>query len=135
MESTTYIKYLKTSPKKLRFIAAGLRKMSPKIALSHLSYAPQQNSQFLYKSIQSAIASAKTKLNVDDAALKFKTLAIEQGPSLKRFRPGARGMARSFVRRASHIKIVLVADSASESTVKTKEKAVKKTAKKNGTKS
>ena len=79
MEATTYIKKLRVSPKKLRFIAAGLKGINPDLALSYLKYAPQQNRLFLYKAIKAAISSSTQKLDVDESALRFKSISIESG--------------------------------------------------------
>ena len=63
----------------------------------------------LRKAIQSAITNAKTVLKVDESALSFKTLTVEQGNKMKRYKAGGRGTAKPFVRQFAHIKVVLVA--------------------------
>ena len=106
MESKSYIKNVKVTAKKLRFLLDDVRKMDPYKALEHLYYTPKKSAKILYQAIKSAIDSAKTKLN-ESPKLKFKTLLAEEGRKLKRFRAGGRGAAKQILRRYSHIKVVL----------------------------
>ena len=110
MESTTYLKDIKIPPKKLRFFLPEIKKHKPAEALTYLLYAPNRSSRILYQAIHSAINNARNTLKVEDGLLKFKTLTVEEGHKIKRYRPGGRGTAKTFVKRFSHIKIVLVED-------------------------
>lgn len=110
MQVITYIKDLKVSPKKLRFLLAGIKKMKPQQALSVLSYTPKKGAKIYFKAISSAIASAKSILKINENLLKFKLLTIEEGMRQKRWRPGGRGTAKMFKRRSAHIKIILEAE-------------------------
>lgn len=123
MESITYFKNLKISPKKVRFLLPAVKKLKPTMAMEHLFYTPKKPAKILYQAIKSAINNAKVSLKVADDLLKFKSLAIDEGFKLKRYNPGARGNAKPYKRRYSHIKIVLVAEE------------VKSKGKKHGTKS
>lgn len=107
MESTTYIKYLKISPKKLRFLLGQIKKHTPHEALSYLIYTRKRAAHFWHQAIRSALANAQHTLKQDAPVLQFKTLTVEEGPRLKRWNPGARGRAKPYRRRMSHIKIVL----------------------------
>lgn len=107
MESQTYIKNVKISPKKLRFILPAIKKHSPLNSLDYLLYTPRKSSRILYKAIHSAISNARTTLKVRDDVLKFKLLTVEEGVKIKRQRAGSRGMVKPIIRRLSHIKIVL----------------------------
>ncbi len=118
MESTTYLKNVRIAPKKLRFFTEYIKGMSPSEAVKVLYYSPEKPSQVFYKSIRSAIANAKQALKVGDDLLQFKTLIVEEGQKMKRYRPGGRGTARMIRKRSSHIKIVL--------TVKEEKKTEKK---------
>lgn len=108
MESLTYIKYNRISPKKLRFILDDVKKFTPEQAIVRLEYSPLRTSKLLAKALASALSNASAALKIDKNLLQFKTLLVEEGPQLKRMRPGSRGMGRMFKRRSSHIKIVLV---------------------------
>ncbi len=114
MESITYIKYNRISPKKMRFILDDVKKFSPAQAVVRLEYSPLRTSKLLAKAINSSLANASAALKTDKNLLQFKTLLVEEGPRLKRMRPGSRGMGRLFKRRSSHIKIVLVAKEGAE---------------------
>lgn len=107
MESTTYIKNLRISPKKLRFLLPEIKKRKPFQILPVLQYTPNKGARVFYKAIKSAVTNAKTALNVSDNLLKFKVLTVEEGLKQKRWRPGGRGTAAPYRRRFAHIKIVL----------------------------
>lgn len=106
MESRSYIKNVKTTAKKLRFYIDAIKKMKPEEAIKHLYYTPKKSARILYKAIKSAVDNAKNlSKEIDD--LKFKTLLIEEGRKLKRFKAGGRGTAKQIIRRYSHIKVIL----------------------------
>ncbi|PIP15198.1 50S ribosomal protein L22 [Candidatus Roizmanbacteria bacterium CG22_combo_CG10-13_8_21_14_all_35_9] len=109
MESKTYLKNLKISPKKLRFLLPAVKKMKPAKSLDYLFYTNNKPAKVLYQVIKSAISNAKTLLKVSDDMLNFKLLTVEEGQKLKRSRPGGRGTAKPIIKRMSHIKIVLEA--------------------------
>lgn len=108
MEIKTYIKNIRISPKKLRFIVEEVKKMKPVEAIEALSYSPKRGAKILLKAIQSAINNAKNNFKISEDLLKFRLLTIEEGSRLKRFRPGGRGTIKPYQRRSSHIKIILV---------------------------
>lgn len=110
MESITYLKNIKISPKKMRFLLPAIKKLSPVDALDYLLYSPNKTGKIYFKAINSAISNAKNALKVQGDVLKFKLLTIEEGQKLRRFRPNARGTVRPIDKRFSHIKIILVAD-------------------------
>jgi large subunit ribosomal protein L22 len=110
MESLTYLKNVRISPKKLRFMVAPVKKMKPAAALDYLMYMPQKTANICYKAIHSAIANAKNTLKVNDDMLQFKLFTIEEGPKLRRYRPGSRGTPNPINKGFSHIKIILVAE-------------------------
>lgn len=114
MESTTYLKNLRVSPKKLRFFLTALKKRKPVVALEYLYYAPEKAGKVLYQALKSALANAKNTLKVDESLLEWKLLTIEEGQKLKRYKPGGRGTAKPFKIRFSHIKVVLKAKSSDQ---------------------
>jgi large subunit ribosomal protein L22 len=107
MEASAYIKNVAISPKKVLFLLKDLKRMAPAQALHHLRYTNKAPAQFLYKAIQSALANAKNTLNASEDLLQFRVLTVEEGRKLKRFRPGGRGMAKPYVHKFSHIKVVI----------------------------
>lgn len=111
MESKTYLKNLRESPKKLRFFLPEIKKRKPAMALDFLYYAPQKAAKVMYKALKSALSNAKNTLKVDENLLEWKLLTVEEGYKLKRYRPGGRGTPKPFKIRFAHIKIILGAKS------------------------
>lgn len=107
MEATAYIKNVAISPKKIRFLLKDVKKMGPQQALHHLRYTNKSAARFLYKAVHSALTNAKNTLNTSEDLLQFKALSVEEGRKLKRFRPGGRGMAKPYLHKFSHIKVVI----------------------------
>jgi len=107
MEIKAYIKNVKVTPKKLRFLIDGIKKMKPEDALNFLYYTNKKTARIFYKALKSALANTKTIPNIDNDSIKFKLIAIEEGQKLKRYMSGGRGGVKSYFKRFSHIKIVL----------------------------
>jgi len=114
MEKKFVFKNLPISPKKLRFLLPPLRKISPVGALDYLFYMPKKGAKILRKAIKSAIDAVKSSLKIEENKLKFKTLAVDEGRKLKRFRPGGRGTVKPIVRRFSHLTIILTDEEKNE---------------------
>ena len=109
-EVTTIIRGVKTSPRKLRVLLPSVRKVRPVLACDMLLYTTKRSAQILRKAILSAIVNSEQTMKVKRDLLEWKTLAVDMGYSIKRFRAGGRGTAKPFKRRQSHIKIVLSAE-------------------------
>lgn len=101
-------KYLLMSPRKIRLVAALVRKMKPGEAVEKLPFVQKKSAADLAKVIKSAIASAKAQ-GVSETDLIFKEIQIGEGPRLKRGRAASRGRWHPFKRRMSHIRVVLTA--------------------------
>jgi len=80
-----------------------------------LGYADKRAAEPLRKVIGSAIGNA-INLKLDPENLIFKEIQINEGPRLKRWRAGARGRAKPFKRRMSHIRVVLMTKPEAQST-------------------
>lgn len=106
-------KNISHTPRKLRLLADALRAMKPEQALDWLEFSPRGASSDLSKAIKSALANAGKE------GLEFKRLEINEGMSLKRFRPGTagKGRGRPYKKRLSHIRIILT-DEVSEPILK-----------------
>ncbi len=107
MEVRAHIKYVRISPIKLRMLLDSIKELSPKVALDHLGLSQQRTAKMLYKAINSAVSNGKSQPGFDPEKAKFKVLSVDEGPVLKRFRAGPRGIARPYVRKSSHITVVL----------------------------
>ncbi len=66
-----------------------------------------RTAKVLYKAIKSAISNGLAQPGFDPRKAQFKVLSVDEGPVLKRFRAGSRGMARPYVRKSSHIMVIL----------------------------
>lgn len=106
MEIITIQKNIHTSPRKLRLVADMVRKMGPRQALNSLRFTKKSAASPLSKAILTALANARQQ-KADEEVLVFKSMEINEGPRMRRFRAQARGRANPFKRRMSHIKIVL----------------------------
>jgi large subunit ribosomal protein L22 len=122
MESQAYIRNVPMSPKKLRFLAVGIRGMKPVDAVRVLRYTNKKGAVILKDAILSAMANAKHTLRTTDDLLQCKALIIEEGIKMKRFRAGSKGMAKPYVRAFSHIRVVLTAKGSVKSSTKKEQK-------------
>lgn len=106
MEVISTQRFIRMSPKKLRVVADVARRLTPNQALEVLPFTGKRAAEPLIKVIKSALANAKQK-NIPEEETVFKEIQINEGPRLKRWRAGARGMAKPRVRQMSHIRVVL----------------------------
>lgn len=106
MEIKVVQKYIRMSPRKLRLVASMVKGLKPAEAVETLPHSGKRAAEPLVKAIKSAMANAREK-GVNDQDLEFKEIQIGEGPVLKRGRPVARGRWHPYIRRMSHIRIVL----------------------------
>ena len=108
MEAKATAKYLLISPRKARLVANEIRGYIYPEAMDTLKFIPRKASELLSNVLKSARANAMGKDgNLKDEKLFVKKIYIDEGPTLKRFRPRARGRAMRRLKRTSHITIVL----------------------------
>ena len=108
MESKAIARYIRRSPKKIRFIANEVRSMIVSDAVAYLEHLPNMGAGNLRRVILSASANASVKnpdVSTDD--LFIKEVFVDPGPVLKRVRPRVRGRADRVLERTSHITVVL----------------------------
>ena len=101
------LKYLRVSPRKVRLVADLMRGKSATEAETVLRFLKKRASPHLHKLLKSAIANAKHNFNVEKENLTIKSIRVDQGPTLKRFMPRARGIAAGIKKRSSHISLIL----------------------------
>ena len=99
-------KFIGATPRKLRLVADMVRKMSPQKALLTLDFTSRYAASDLSKAIKVALANARQQ-GLDQEKLTFKKIEINEGPKMKRYRAGTRGRAKPYVKKMSHIKIIL----------------------------
>jgi large subunit ribosomal protein L22 len=106
MEYQATTKYVKVSTRKVRLVADSVRRLTPVAAIAALSQMTKSACIPLSKTIASAVANAKLKGAVEDT-LRFKTIEIMGGPSMKRWQAVSRGQAHAFKKRMTHIRIIV----------------------------
>ncbi len=104
-------KYLRISPQKVRRLIHCVKGKPVEEGLDRLKFMPQKAAGLVEKTVRSAVASAEEK-QMDVDALIIANICVDQGPSLKRFRPRARGRASRILKRTSHITVILAEESA-----------------------
>ena len=107
MTTSATLKYARTSPQKVRLVADQIRGLPVDQALNFLTYSNKKAAAIVKKILESAIASAEHNDNLDIDELKVSTVYVNQGPTLKRLRPRARGRADRIIKRMSHITVTV----------------------------
>jgi large subunit ribosomal protein L22 len=107
MEVRAVGKYLRVSSQKARLVADMVRGKKVDDALILLRFTPKKSGRLITKVLRSAMANAENNNAGDLEKLYVKTIKVDQGPRLKRFRPRAMGRATSIVKPSSHITVVL----------------------------
>ena len=97
--------YVRVSPMKARRVIDLIRAMPAQEALSVLKFAPQAASEPIAKVLASAIANAEHNFSLDPESLIISRAYVDEGPTMKRFRPRAQGRAYRIRKRTSHITI------------------------------
>ena len=107
MEARAIAKYLRVSPRKVRLNADLIRGKRVEEAINLLSHTPKAGAQLVSKVVQSALANARQDKSIDVDTLFVKTIYVNQGPTLKRFRPKPMGRAGKIRKRTCHVTVVL----------------------------
>ena len=102
-------RHVRISPNKARRVVNLVRGLPAKEALTVLQFAPQAASEQVYKVLASAIANAENNERLDPDALLVSEAFVDEGPTLKRFRPRAQGRAYRIRKRTCHITVAVEA--------------------------
>ncbi len=113
MEVAAKLKGARISAQKARLIADQVRGMPVEEALSLLEFSPKKAAHIIKKVLDSAIANAENNEGADVDELKVSSIYVDEGMTLKRLRPRAKGRADRILKRSCHITIK-VADSDDE---------------------
>jgi large subunit ribosomal protein L22 len=98
-------RYVRVTPMKARRVIDLIRGRSAREALAVLEFAPQTASAPVSKVLASAMANAENNLGLDPDSLIVSGAFVDEGPTLKRFRPRAQGRAYRIRKRTSHITV------------------------------
>jgi len=100
-------RYVRISPMKARRVVDMVRGLPANDALTLLEFAPQAASETVYKVLASAVANAETGEGLDRGSLVITKALVDEGPTMKRWRPRAQGRATRINKRTSHITLVV----------------------------
>ncbi len=107
MEVRAVARYIGLSPRKVRLVVDTVRGKPVGEALAVLRYLPNAAAREVAKVVKSAVANAEQNNHLSAEDLYIASISADEGPSLKRWRPGARGRANPIRKRSSHITVVV----------------------------
>ena len=100
-------KYVRQSPYKVRLVLNLIRGLEVNEALNILSFTKRKAAEEIKQVLESAIANAETNLGLNSSNLFISKAIADEGPTLKRFRPRAKGRASAIKKPYSRVTIVL----------------------------
>lgn len=107
MEARATAKYVRVSPRKARIVIDQIRGKDVIAAQEILRFNERAVSEVVEKVLNSAAANAQDKYGLRPESLVVKAAFADEGPTLKRFRPRAKGSASRINKRTSHITIIV----------------------------
>ncbi len=100
-------RFVRITPMKARRVVDMVRGMPVDDALDLLQFAPQSAAETVHKVLESAIANAETTEGLDRGDLVVTVAQVDEGPTMKRWRPRAQGRATRILKRTSHITVAV----------------------------
>ncbi len=110
MEVIAKLRGVRLSAQKARLVADQIRGKAVEEALLVLSFSPRKGAAIIKKVLNSAIANAEHNEGADVDELRVSTICVDEGTTMKRIKPRAKGRADRILKRSCHITIT-VADS------------------------
>jgi large subunit ribosomal protein L22 len=112
VEGMAKARFVRVTPMKARRVVDLIRGKQAQEAVAVLKFAPQAAAEPVRKVVESAIANARVKADraserLDERDLVVTAAFVDEGPTLKRFRPRAQGRAGRILKRTSHITVVV----------------------------
>ena len=107
MQAKAHAKHIRIAPRKVKLVIDLIRGKEVGEAISILRHTPKSASPVLEKLLNSAIANAEHNHSLDVNKLFISEAYVNQGPTMKRFRPRAQGHASRINKRTSHITLVV----------------------------
>ncbi|MFH1561582.1 MAG: uL22 family ribosomal protein [Patescibacteria group bacterium] len=109
VEVNSEVKFIPTSPHKLRLVAALVRNLPPKLAIRKLKFLDKRGGSILAKALKSGIANATNNFNLDPESLKLAKVLVNEGPRSKRQdrSHGARFNSGIIQKKRTHLLITL----------------------------
>ncbi len=103
-------RYVRVAPRKVRLVADQVRGLHIEQALALLRFSPRGAAQDIQKLIESAAANAENNHDLVGDEMRIASITVDEGPTLRRYRPRALGRATPINKRTSHIAVALVPD-------------------------
>ena len=100
-------RYLRVAPRKVRVVADQVRGLPIDDALTLLRFSSLGAARDVQKLIESAAANAENNYELDADELRVTEISVDEGPTLRRWRPRARGRVARINRRSSHLRVGL----------------------------
>ncbi|MCD8316763.1 MAG: 50S ribosomal protein L22 [Eggerthellaceae bacterium] len=107
MEVKAVSRYVRISPRKARMVVDLVRDKSIDQAREILQFSDKAASETVLKTLNSAVANAENNNHLPEDTLVIKSAFVDEGPTLKRIRPRAKGSASRIRKRTCHITIVV----------------------------
>ncbi|TLU59985.1 50S ribosomal protein L22 [Thalassotalea litorea] len=107
MEAIAKHKFARGSAQKARLVVDQIRGLQVEKALEILNYSNKSAAVLVKKVLDSAIANAEHNEGADIDELFVKTIMVDDGPTMKRIKPRAKGRADRILKRTSHITVVV----------------------------
>ncbi len=107
MQARAVARYVRVSPRKARQVVDLIRGKSVGEALNVLRFVPRAAATPVEKVVRSAMANAENNYDMNPDELYISQIYVDEGPTMKRIRPRARGMADRIRKRTSHITVIL----------------------------
>ncbi|MGB1799761.1 MAG: 50S ribosomal protein L22 [Gammaproteobacteria bacterium] len=107
MATSATLKYTHLSPQKMRLVADQIRGLPVDRAINLLAFSNKKGADIIKKVLESAIANAENNDGADIDELKVSAIQVNQGPTMKRLRPRARGRADRIIKRTSHLTVTV----------------------------
>lgn len=107
MEITAKVSFARSSAQKARLVADLIRGQKVEGALNTLRFSQKKAANIVLKVLESAVANAENNAGADIDELKVGTIYVDEGPSLKRLMPRAKGRANRILKRTCHVVVKL----------------------------
>jgi large subunit ribosomal protein L22 len=107
-------RYIRISARKVRVVADQIRGKGFEEAEALLSFSPRGASVPVLKLLRSAGANAENNLDLDPEDMLISRITVDEGPTMRRYRPRARGRATRIEKRSCHITLALTPDPAKD---------------------
>ena len=107
METSAILRFARISPQKCRLVADQVRGKPVELALQILNFSPKKAATIVKKVLESAIANAEHNEGADIDELKVSRIFVDEGPTMRRWKPRAKGRVNHIIKRTSHITVMV----------------------------